>query len=92
MCTAVTKLGAAYAECQPGVGCRGSAGTGSGLRVGKGQQDSELRSALHLLSRNVGALLAHTAGPTLHKLPPDLSVFAKLESKSPLQAHHHTHV
>ncbi|KAL3142731.1 hypothetical protein ABBQ38_003031 [Trebouxia sp. C0009 RCD-2024] len=57
----------------------GSTGAGSGLRVGKGQQDPELRSALHLLSRNVGALLAHTAGPTLHKLPPDLSVFAKLE-------------
>ena len=60
---------------------RGSAGTASSLRVGKAQQDPELRNALHLLSRNVGALLAHTAGPTLHKLPPDLSVFAKLESK-----------
>lgn len=70
---------------EAGVHCRASAGTGNSLRVGKAQQDPELRSALHLLSRNVGALLAHTAGPTLHKLPSDLSVFAKLESE-PLQA------
>lgn len=39
-----------------------------------------------MLSRNVGALLAHTAGPTLHQLPSDLNVFAKLESKPALVA------
>ena len=60
---------------------RGSAAPGNTLRVAKGQQDPELRNALHLLSRNVGALLAHTAGPSIHKVAPDLSVFAKLESK-----------
>lgn len=60
---------------------RGNAAPGNTLRVAKGQQDPELRNALHLLSRNVGALLAHTAGPSIHKVAPDLSVFAKLESK-----------
>ncbi len=61
--------------------CRGNAAGGNTVRVGKGQQDPELRNALHLLSRNVGALLAHTAGPSIHKVAPDLSVFAKLESE-----------
>ena len=61
--------------------CRGSAAGGNTVRVGKGQQDPELRNALHLLSRNVGALLAHTAGPSIHKVAPELSVFAKLESE-----------
>ncbi|KAL0026651.1 hypothetical protein WJX79_001264 [Trebouxia sp. C0005] len=57
----------------------GNAAGGNTVRVGKGQQDPELRNALHLLNRNVGALLAHTAGPSIHKVAPDLSVFAKLE-------------
>ncbi len=61
--------------------CRGNTAGGNMVRVGKGQQDPELRNALHLLSRNVGALLAHTAGPSIHKVAPDLSVFAKLESE-----------
>ena len=63
---------------------RGNATPSNSLRVGKGLQDSELRNALHLLSRNVGALLAHTAGPNVHKIAPDLSVFAKLERKAPV--------
>ncbi|KAA6426341.1 MAG: hypothetical protein FRX49_03452 [Trebouxia sp. A1-2] len=57
----------------------GNAAGGNTVRVGKGQQDPELRNALHMLNRNVGALLAHTAGPSIHKVAPDLSVFAKLE-------------
>ena len=62
--------------------CRGNAVPSGSLRVGKGQHDPELRNALHMLSRNVAALLAHTAGPTLHKLPSDLNDFAKLERMS----------
>lgn len=61
--------------------CRGNAAPGNSVRVGKGQQDPELRNALHLVSRNVGALLAHVTGPLIHSIASDLTVFAKLESE-----------